>query len=628
METNRSTNTTEELDNPLLPLLSVSVSLAILALMIAAMRATAPNTSMTTLLVILGHAGVVFWIALAVLLHIVATPDDQTRESPAFTTRFVRAIVCLFVVPAAACLGGALSPHPWIGWTFGVFFSLMLQCFICLPSPSKAETPTNVLRGTVVLSLDDARKRLKVITRPLELLINWVGLLIPERYSEQHFLVVGATGSGKTVVLRLLMQSVLPRITRGSNWRAVIYDAKQDMMEILSGLPLSCDVILLNPFDARSAAWDMAKDITTHATAVQIASIFIAEEKGDNSFFAKAARDLFAAVLFALHETQPGDWTLANVVAILSSRDRAKDLLERVPYTRYMAEEYFSRDEKTLANIQSTVSANIGYLRPIASLWHHARRRISLTEWVKSESILVLGNMEHLRCPLDAVNRALFQRLAELVLTESESTTRRTWFFLDELKEAGKHDALPRLLTEGRSKGVRIAMGFQTIEGLEAVYGDRLASEITGIAANKCLLRTDSHKTAEWASYAIGETEYRAWTRSKDPQGYQSISEQIVKREAVIASQLQRLPLANRKRLYGYCITPCIGVYAGVTPFGHMLRPKGPGMNFVPRPDQEQNLPMELFDTEDVCEPCLDDVVRVRDRRRWVTADEDIEARP
>ncbi|MGV2342203.1 MAG UNVERIFIED_CONTAM: type IV secretion system DNA-binding domain-containing protein [Planctomycetaceae bacterium] len=49
----------------------------------------------------------------------------------------------------------------------------------------------------------------------------------------EHFLAVGTTGSGKTVVMRLLMQSVLPEIGSGNDVRAVIYDAKQDMMSIL-----------------------------------------------------------------------------------------------------------------------------------------------------------------------------------------------------------------------------------------------------------------------------------------------------------------------------------------------------------------------------------------------------------
>jgi len=624
METKQSAPQSEELDNPLLPLLSVSVSLAILALMIAAMRATAPNGSMTTLLIILGHAGVVFWITIAVLLDVVATPDGQDDESPRLTARFSQAAVCFFLIPAATYLGGVLSPYPFIGWTVGVLALLTLQCVISLPPSPEKEPPTNVLRGTIVVPMHDAKRRAKRITRRREPVICWIGIFIPERFAEQHFLLVGATGSGKTIALRLLLQSVLPLIAPGSDRRALVYDAKQDMMEILSGLPLSCEVILLNPFDARSAAWDMAKDVTTLATALQIASIFIADERGDNSFFAKAARDLFAGVLVALHNTQPGDWTLADVVAILSSRDKTKALLERVPHTRYMAQEHFSREEKTLANVQYTITANIAYLRPIAGLWHHARRRISLTEWIKSESILVLGNMEHLRCPLDAVNRALFQRLVELAIAQSESTTRRTWFFLDELKEAGKLDALPRLLTKGRSKGVRAALAFQTIEGMNDVYGDRLASEIAGLPANKCLLRTDSEHTAAWASRVIGETEVRIWTRSADDKWV----EQITKKEAVLPSQVLRLPLANREQFYSFCVTPSIGVYGGATPFADMLYPKGTVSNFMPRPDDEQHLPMDLFDYDEACEPSLDDILRMRAKHDVIAPDDDIETRP
>lgn len=39
--------------------------------------------------------------------------------------------------------------------------------------------------------------------------------LLPHRVAYGHFAIVGATGSGKTLLRRLLMQSVLPRIGKG-----------------------------------------------------------------------------------------------------------------------------------------------------------------------------------------------------------------------------------------------------------------------------------------------------------------------------------------------------------------------------------------------------------------------------
>ena len=38
------------------------------------------------------------------------------------------------------------------------------------------------------------------------------GLELPDSESTTHFLCLGTTGSGKTIILRLLMQSVLPSV--------------------------------------------------------------------------------------------------------------------------------------------------------------------------------------------------------------------------------------------------------------------------------------------------------------------------------------------------------------------------------------------------------------------------------
>ena len=88
------------------------------------------------------------------------------------------------------------------------------------------------------------------------------------RGGARSVLINAPTGSGKTVLQRLLMQSTLPRIREGSNHRALIYDAKQDILPILGGMDLRCPVRTFNPFDARGVAWDLAADITSPASAL------------------------------------------------------------------------------------------------------------------------------------------------------------------------------------------------------------------------------------------------------------------------------------------------------------------------------------------------------------------------
>lgn len=83
---------------------------------------------------------------------------------------------------------------------------------------------------------------------------HWGRCVLPSRVAYGHLAVVGATGSGKTLLQRLLMQSVLPRIDVHPGQRALVYDAKQDILGLLAGMDLRCRIDLLNPLDSRSVA--------------------------------------------------------------------------------------------------------------------------------------------------------------------------------------------------------------------------------------------------------------------------------------------------------------------------------------------------------------------------------------
>ena len=187
----------------------------------------------------------------------------------------------------------------------------------------------------------------------------------------------------------------------------------------------------------------------------------------------------------------------------------------------------------------------------------------------------------------------MFTRVAELLLNQAEDPTRRTWVVFDELKEAGRLDMLPRLLTKGRSLGVRLAIGFQDIDGIQATYGDKLANELVGMCANKAILHVDGHTTATWAAQLIGEAEIRERTVSTThgSQGIsETVSEHIVKREAVLASELMTLPLPDRENFWGYYIIPAVGVYKAPVNIKECLTDPGDEPAYDPRDVLQQYL--------------------------------------
>lgn len=303
-------------------------------------------------------------------------------------------------------------------------------------------------------------------------------------------------------------RAVPPAPTKLDGHRALIYDAKLEVLPLLSGMALCCPVISANPFDSRGAAWNMADDIRGPATAQQVAAILIPEEKNSNQpFFADASRQLLQAAMVSLIRTQAASWTFKDLLLLMKSRERLTKQLDAVPETKDISALYLHGDERTVTNIMATLQAKLGPYDVVAAAWGHANDQFSLQQWIRSESILVLANDESFRSVLDPINRVLFKRAVELTLAQPETETGRTWFFLDEVREAGNLDALGRLMTKGRSVGASVVLGFQDIQGMRDAFGKEAADEIIGLCANKAILRLESPETAEWASKVLGEFE-------------------------------------------------------------------------------------------------------------------------
>ncbi len=119
--------------------------------------------------------------------------------------------------------------------------------------------------------------------------VKWGSYRLPAEAATEHFLFVGSTGSGKSVLIKMLMNSAFKE-QAADGTRAVVYDAKQDILPFLSHLVPQERIQILHPFDTRGWAWDIAKDVTSLLAARQIASILVPEPQqitGQTSFSLK-----------------------------------------------------------------------------------------------------------------------------------------------------------------------------------------------------------------------------------------------------------------------------------------------------------------------------------------------------
>lgn len=356
---------------------------------------------------------------------------------------------------------------------------------------------------TLLLTEDEVRRRIQALPIGAEPRIKWAGQDLPGEIAEGNLLTAGAIGTGKTRMHRELMRSIVPHIRPGSDRRALILDVKCDLLSELFTMDIACEVIVFNPFDKRSVAWDIAADVQSPDEAYCFAKALIPGHVGVQPFFRDAACVIVAEVINSLSRTHPGNWDLRRLIHVTANRST----LERVLAGSNCIHKYFSQPH-IFAGIQSTIANATGKLEAVANFWDHAERKISLKEWVKTgDSILVLGEREPVKTLVQRINHLAFGMISTTLFTEPMSPRHsRLWFFCDDLMGAGRLDLLPAVLKTTRSQGVRCVLGFDEIESLIATYGNPETEEILSSCATVSWLGTTSTTTAEWASKRSGDT--------------------------------------------------------------------------------------------------------------------------
>jgi DNA helicase HerA-like ATPase len=132
--------------------------------------------------------------------------------------------------------------------------------------------------------------------------VRWVRIPIPLEQTTNHFLAAGTTGSGKTTVLRLLMQDALRNVGKG-DCRAIVYDAKQDAIPILSAFVPEDRLVIANPYDERGARWEMADDLQEPRQILEVVTILFPKTPDSTQFFHDACVSITYHVLLSFYRS-------------------------------------------------------------------------------------------------------------------------------------------------------------------------------------------------------------------------------------------------------------------------------------------------------------------------------------
>lgn len=369
------------------------------------------------------------------------------------------------------------------------------------------------------------------------------------------------------------MKEPLREITQGSDRRVFIYDSENDVIPYLMQIGVTCPVFSMNPTESRTdfpiaVRWDVSRDVTSPAKALNLAAKFVPDTDGDkNKFFSDSARILLWGVINSFNRHSPAEWSYSDLVHAAISSSRVVEILTRDEDGRETLEGVFRDAEKmniTADNIFSTLYSNMAFHSPVAALWQRAGQALSIKDWIVSDSVLIIGNDQTMEVAFDLINDMIFSTMVEELSTLPNSGTRETIAWFDELRLCRpvlQSKKLSSFLLQMRKKGGVFVGGFQDIEGFRHAAGSKeVANEIIGQCSHKALLRLESPETAKWASELLGQYETIEVFESQHGELGQrstSLNEQRIVKDNVLPSEFFSIREPSEQvGVEGYFLSP------------------------------------------------------------------------
>ncbi len=431
-----------------------------------------------------------------------------------------------------------------LSFAFAFVTSIVLLILVhrFLESKGKEQTEDCLIRGVHVDTPDVLVLELKKDKNQSPFHFDKRRLFV-ENFEVRHIQVGGTSGSGKSVAIRKLLREI-----RARGDKAIIYD--KGCTFVSRFFDESSDIIL-NPFDERSAYWDVWQD-AKHPTEFENHSMSLIPEHGDGDpFWVQSARTIFSSTAYKMQSDGKECTTERLLELILTSQ--LETLTEYLDGTE-SASLVSDKIQKTAISIKSVLAAYIKSLRFLEGLEKpdkegNPRRRFSIQDWVLDDNekgFLFLTSNAKQHASLRPLISMWLSIATTAILSLEESQKRRIWVIMDEAPSLHKLPELPNVLSEVRKHGGCFLLGFQSYAQFVKIYGQHAADEMIDLLNTRFYFRNPSAAMAKKSSEDLGEQEIEL---SKEQYSYGadsvrdgvSLGHQTITRPAVTASEIMQL---------------------------------------------------------------------------------------
>ena len=348
---------------------------------------------------------------------------------------------------------------------------------------------------------------------------------------ENHTLVIGATGSGKTQCI------VLPTVKILSKKREsmIITDPKGEIYEKTSNMlrAKGYQILLLNFRDPQNGnAWNpMALPYKMYKQGNQDKAIELLDDlalnilyddsnKNADPFWEKTSADYFSGVALGLFEDAKEEEININSVSLATTIGE-----EKFGGSTYIKEYFAEKDPTSAAAIdaQSTIMAPTETKGGILAVFKQKVKlfasRANLSEMLSHSDIslesigekptavyiVIQDEKKTYHSLVTILLKQIYETLIGVAQKHGGKLPVRTNFLLDEFANMPPLKDVTTMITAARSRQIRFTMIIQNFAQLDAVYGKEDAETLRGNCGNIIYLVTTELKALEEISKMCGE---------------------------------------------------------------------------------------------------------------------------
>ncbi len=397
-----------------------------------------------------------------------------------------------FVQEAVMHLDEAARRSLWAGLIAWLLSAVGVM--IWLKNRGEAYTADKTIKGDRLSDVPAVKKLIRQQRLTSDLVFGVEKLPLPRLAELQHILVHGTTGTGKSTVIKALLDHI-----RRRGERAIVYDK-------------SCNLVsqfyqpehdrLLNPLDQRGADWNIWRECRDKTDFENLSAALIPmAASAQDPFWVNAARTIFAAAAFRLRQ-DPHPRILPLLRSLLTADiGQLQSLLRGTEAESLMSE----KTEKTAISIKSVLAT---YLKSLCYI-HDDINPFSIRQWIqddRSSEWLFISSTGDRHESLKPLITAWLDIAINALLSLPENPERRIWVILDELGSLQQLPYLTSALAEARKFGGCFVVGIQSAAQLAKTYGFEGGREISSLLNTRFLFRAPDPEMAQWSARNLGET--------------------------------------------------------------------------------------------------------------------------